>query len=122
MKIIKLALGVLLLTIGTAQAAVSPIGNWLVTSGEARYQVFNCGKNLCLKLTWLREDAKTDKNRNLINTVVAIGVPKGDLSWAGVVRYEGQQYQGEMRLTSPDSMRVNACSGMFCKTYTLKRL
>lgn len=122
MKKISLIIGAMLLMIGAAQAAASPIGNWEVTTGEARYKVFNCGKSLCLSLTWLREDAKTQANKELVNKIVAVGVPKGELSWTGVVRYEGQKYQGEMSLTSENTMRVSACSGMFCKSYSLKRI
>src|SRR3569833_879420 len=43
-------------------ASASPVGQWQVTTGEARYAVSSCGSGLCAKLVWLRSDAKTKEN------------------------------------------------------------
>src|SRR4051794_501368 len=50
-------------------AGTSPVGNWQVTTGEARYTVTSCGggQQLCAKLTWLRSDARTENNLALLN-------------------------------------------------------
>jgi len=61
-------------------AGTSPVGNWQVTSGEARYTVTSCGggQQLCAKLVWLRSDARTDENLALLNHYVVRGAqPSG---------------------------------------------
>ncbi len=118
----KLAALAFALMLVPAQAGVSPFGTWENVTGESRYTVYQCGTNICLNLTWLRADVQTQTNKPLINTKIAEGKPDGELRWSGIVRYEGQKYSGELRLLSNDSMRVSACSGVFCRTYQLKRI
>jgi uncharacterized protein (DUF2147 family) len=106
-------------------ADLSPVGQWEVTTGESRYRITNCGEGgqeLCAKLTWLRDDAKTDENIALLNRTVVRGAPAEVNKWKGTVVYDGENYDATVTLVSEDSMRVNGCSGVFCRSFELNRL
>jgi uncharacterized protein (DUF2147 family) len=104
---------------------IDPIGQWQVTTGESRYRVVHCGKGgteLCAKLTWLREDAKTEENLALLNKTIVRGAPADENKWTGTVIYDGQTYDATVTIISSNSMKVHGCSGMFCRSFELNRL
>ena len=106
-------------------ADLNPLGQWEVATGESRYRVTHCGKSgdeLCAKLTWLRDDARTDENIALLNKTIVRGAPADENKWQGTVVFEGQKFQATVTLVSNNSMRVHGCSGMFCKSFQLNRL
>lgn len=106
-------------------ADLNPVGQWEVTSGESRYKITHCGKggqDLCAKLTWLRDDAKTDDNLALLNKTIVRGAPADVNKWEGTVVYDGQNYDATVTLVSNNSMRVHGCSGVFCRSFELNRL
>lgn len=106
-------------------ADIDPSGQWQVTTGESRYRVTACGKGgheLCAKLTWLREDARTEANLALLNKTIVRGHPADENKWTGTVVYDGQTYDATVTIVSNNSMRVHGCSGMFCKSFELSRL
>ena len=105
-------------------AGPSPVGQWQMNTGEARYQVTTCGSgNLCAKLVWLRSDARTADNLALLNTYVVRGAqPAGNSTWSGNVSFNGHVYDGTMTLLSRDVMALKGCSGMLCQTFQLTRL
>lgn len=124
--ILRIAVVCLSLAVPTAAlaASLSPVGQWEVTSGESRYRVSYCGEGqqLCAKLTWLRDDAKTDENLALLgNYIVRGATPAEDNTWTGTVTYEGQTYDGRVTLVSSDAMRFESCSGIFCRSFELRR-
>jgi len=114
------------LSTGPALAAgSSPLGNWQVTSGEARYTVVSCGggRQLCAKLTWLRSDARTDDNLALLNHYVVKGAqPAGSGKWAGNVLLNGHSYDGVMQMVSKNFMTLKGCAGVLCQTYEFTRI
>ena len=97
----------------------SPVGQWQVSTGEARYKVSTCGsEQLCAKLVWLRDDARTASNVALLNTYIVRGAqPTAENKWSGDVNFDGHTYEGTMTLLSRDSMTLKGCSGMLCQTY-----
>ena len=111
---------------GTALAAEpSPIGQWELKGGESRFSVSYCGKGreLCARLTWLRDDARTDTNLALLNRdVVSHAIPKAENAWEGRIRYDGESYQGTVELISDNALKVESCSGIFCRSFELNRI
>jgi uncharacterized protein (DUF2147 family) len=106
-------------------AGSSPVGNWQVTTGEARYTVTSCGGGqlLCAKLVWLRSDARTQDNLALLNRYVVQGAqPAGTSTWTGSVLFNGHSYDGTMKMVSRNFMTLKGCSGMLCQTYEFTRL
>jgi uncharacterized protein (DUF2147 family) len=106
-------------------AGTSPVGNWQVTTGEARYTVTSCGggQQLCARLTWLRSDARTDENLALLNRYVVKGAqPSGANTWAGNVVFNGHSYDGTMKMVSKNFMTLKGCSGILCQTYEFTRI
>jgi uncharacterized protein (DUF2147 family) len=118
------ALAIAALTAAPALAApASPVGQWQVTSGEARYKVSACGNGLCAKLVWLREDQRTDENLAVLNKYVVRGASQVDANqWQGNLVFDGKAYDGTMILKSKNSMTLKGCSGMLCQTYQLSRI
>ena len=90
-----------------------------------RYRISLCGDGheLCAKLTWLRDDARTDKNLALLNRYVVEHARPGDPNtWIGTMQYDGTTYEATARLVSSDAMELKSCSGVFCRSFTLNRL
>lgn len=120
------ALCVAVLSIGPALAASAfPVGQWQVTTGEARYKVTQCGAGgkLCAKLVWLSPDARTPENLALLNTYVVRGAqPTAGNKWAGSVTFNGQSYDGTVTVVSKNFMTLKGCAGILCQTYELTRI
>lgn len=114
------------LSIGPALAAsASPVGQWQVTTGEARYTVTECGagSRLCAKLVWLRSDARTTQNIALLNHYVVSGArAEGGGKWSGDVTLNGNSYAGTMQMVSTNFMTLKGCSGILCQTYEFTRI
>jgi len=125
----KLAAGILALALGAAPVfaavAADPTGIWQSTSGESRYKVTYCGdgQQLCAKLTWLRDDARTKDNVAYLNRYVVKGATEtASNKWAGQLLYDGDSYDGSLTMTGSDSLKLSGCKGMFCKTMNFSRI
>ena len=104
---------------------LNPTGQWEVSTGESRYRISLCGNGyeLCAKLTWLRDDAKTDDNLALLNRyVVRQAKPDDANTWVGTMQYDGSTYEATATLLSSDAIEMRSCSGVFCRSFTLNRL
>src|SRR5690606_41103669 len=89
--------------VATPSFAADPTGTWQSTTGESRYKVSYCGDGtqLCAKLTWLREDARTRTNLAYLNRYVVKGaVASGGNSWEGQLSYDGDVYAGKVTMVS----------------------
>src|SRR5262245_6211019 len=93
----------------TPAFAADPTGTWLSSGGESRYKVSYCGDGtqLCAKLTWLREDAKTQTNLAYLNRYVVKGaVSSGRNSWEGQLSYDGDVFAGKVTMVSDNTMSL----------------
>jgi uncharacterized protein (DUF2147 family) len=105
--------------------AADPTGIWQSTTGESRYRVSYCGDGtqLCAKLTWLRDDARTAENLPYLNRYVVKGAtPSGKNNWKGNLAYEGDVYAGSVTMVSDDAMKLRGCKGIFCQSMNFIRL
>lgn len=122
----KLAVATLALGLAVAPAlAADPTGTWQSTTGESRYKISYCGtgKQLCAKLTWLRDDAKTEENMRLLGRYVVKGaVPTDENQWKGALQYKGDVYDGSVKMVSDTRMTLNGCKGIFCQTMKFIKL
>ncbi|WP_417309286.1 DUF2147 domain-containing protein [Devosia sp.] len=106
-------------------AEPNPVGNWETTTGESRYKVSRCGngQELCARLIWLRDDARTAENLALLNNYVLTGARQVEPnSWVGTVVYDGDTYSGSVAFKGDNLLTVRSCSGIFCQSYDLRRL
>jgi uncharacterized protein (DUF2147 family) len=118
--ILALAIGVV-----PAFAANSPAGTWQTTTGESRFEVSLCGDGtqVCAKLTWLRDDARTPENLAYLNTWVLKGAPRAmNNKWRGEAEYLGEVVKGTLTLIDGDTMTINGCKGALCQKFELVRL
>ena len=103
---------------------LDPVGSWQSASGEARVKVTLCGDGteLCAKLTWLAEDARTDENLELLNAyVVNKAKPVEENQWRGTVHFDGDSATGSIVLVSASTMTVSGCK-LVCKTFAFNRM
>ena len=101
--------------------AADPTGTWQADDGKSRYKITDCGNNaLCARLIWLRD--KNDENRLYLNQVIVQGTQSSENKWTGTVKHAGDTYEGTMTMTGENSLKVNGCQGMFCKTVKLSRV
>jgi len=120
-----LAAAVLAVGLGATSAlAADPTGNWQSTSGESRYKVSYCGDGtqLCAKLTWLRDDARTAENLAYLGRYVVKGAQStGENQWEGQVAYAGDEFAGSVTMVSNNALKLKGCQGMFCKSMSFVR-
>lgn len=104
---------------------LTPVGTWQTTTGESRYAVSYCGDGteLCAKLTWLREDAKTPENLALLNKYVVQGAePTAQNKWRGTVKYDGHTVSGSVTLVGEDKMSLSGCQLIACRKVDFVRI
>ena len=104
---------------------LTPVGTWQTTSGESRYAVSYCGDGteLCAKLTWLREDAKTPENLALLNKYVVQGAQAtAQNKWRGTVNYDGHTVSGSVTLVNEDKLSLSGCKLIACQKVDFVRI
>lgn len=126
MKKLALAAMVILLGVGSGTAnQFSPAGNWETTAGDSRFRVTLCGDGteLCAKLTWLRDDLRTEENVAYLNKyVVHRAKPSGPDSWEGTVDVYGEKATGNIKAVDHDKMRLTGCRAVLCQTLDFVRI
>lgn len=122
----KLAVALLAGTLAAGPAlAADPTGTWQTTTGESRYKVSYCGDGtqLCAKLTWLRDDARTAENLPYLNKLVVNRASvKAEDEWIGTVTYNGESFSGSLKLVGDDGLKLSGCKGIFCQSMRFKRV
>lgn len=104
---------------------LTPVGTWQTTSGESRYTVSYCGDGtqLCAKLTWLRQDARTPENLALLNKYVVQGAKAtAENKWRGTVKYDGHTVSGSVTLVSGNKLSLSGCQLIACQRVDFFRL
>lgn len=120
-KFAAAVLATLLATAPVMALAADPTGMWQADDGKSRYKITECGSGaLCARLIWLRD--KDDENRQYLNQVIVQGTQSSDNKWTGTVKNAGDVYSGTMIMTGKDSLKVNGCQGVFCRTVNLSRV
>lgn len=126
MKKLLVASVALLLMAGMATAnQFSPAGNWETSAGDSRFRVTLCGDGteLCAKLTWLRDDLRTEENLAYLNKyVVHRAKPSGPDTWEGTVDVYGEKATGSIKAVSDDRLRLTGCRAVLCQTLTFIRI
>lgn len=103
----------------------SPLGSWQLKSGDSRFEVIACGDGteLCARLVWLSEEARTAETLPYLGTFVVEGArPVAQNVWRGTVHYEGETVSGRMTLLDHDTIRLNGCKGFLCRSMELVRV
>ena len=103
----------------------TPVGTWQTTTGESRFAVSLCGDGtqLCAKLTWLREDAKSPENLAQLNRfVIRHAKLTAANQWQGTVTYEGHTVDGSVTLVSQNRLSLRGCQFIACQQVEFVRL
>ncbi|GHA29407.1 hypothetical protein GCM10007989_26240 [Devosia pacifica] len=110
-----------------AQAApASPFGMWQTVEGDARFDVKACdgtADEICATLVWLRDDAHSPENLQLMNQLVVWDAkPTAANRWRGMVNYKGHVVKGSLTMLGVNSMKVTGCKFVLCETMEFERL
>lgn len=125
LKSIAAAIVVTALAIAPAFAAQSPAGTWQTVSGESRFEVTLCGDGteVCAKLVWLRDDARTAENLSYLNSYVLKGAKRTlENKWRGSAEYMGEVVRGTLTLVDGNTITINGCKGALCQKFELTRI
>jgi uncharacterized protein (DUF2147 family) len=124
-KLVFAALVLAGLGIAPALAVESPAGLWQTSTGESRFEVTLCGDGteVCARLVWLREDARTAENLPYLNSYVLMGAKRAlENKWRGEAEYLGEVVKGTLTMVDADTMTLNGCKGALCQKFKLNRL
>ena len=124
-KLIATAIVATALAIAPAFAAQSPAGTWQTVSGESRFEVTLCGDGteVCARLVWLRDDARTADNLSYLNSYVLKGAKRAlENKWRGSAEYMGEVVKGMLTLVDGNTMTINGCKGALCQKFELTRI
>ena len=125
LKLFTAALFTAALSIVPALAAQSPAGTWQTVSGESRFEVTLCGDGteVCARLVWLRDDARTAENLSYLNSYVLKGAKRAlENKWRGSAEYMGEVVKGTLTLVDGDTITINGCKGALCQKFELTRI
>lgn len=116
-------IGAIMLTgAATSAQAADPTGTWMRPSTGTVVKFYNCGANLCAKITAVKDKAK----QGTVGTVIMTGAAKsGDNTWKGDLLNtdDGQTYSGVVTL-SGGGLNLQGCvlGGIVCKGETWSRV
>ena len=125
LKFIATAVLATTLAIAPAFAAQSPAGTWQTVTGESRFEVTLCGDGteVCARLVWLRDDARTAENLGYLNAYVLKGAKRAlENKWRGSAEYMGEVVKGTLTLIDGDTITINGCKGALCQKFELTRI
>ena len=137
MKYIKLAILIVLLS-GTSSFA-NFTGKWLVESGESIVNIQKCGNSLCGNIIWLKTPLNEDGTKKLDinnkdvtkqqNPIIGLQLIWGfefkDGAWINGNIYnpkDGKIYSSKMTLNSNDTLALDGCVWILCKSQIWTRL
>ena len=105
-------------------SAAEPLGEWLVENGSAHIRIDNCGGALWGIVTWEKSPGRDNENpdpalrgRPTLGMPILLDMkPNGD-RWEGEIYNpeNGKLYQSNIRLSAPNTLRVEGCVlGFLC--------
>jgi uncharacterized protein (DUF2147 family) len=100
--------------------AAEPFGKWVRPSNGAQVTFYNCGGNLCGKVT-----SKGASSAKVGTVIVSGAVKSGDNEWKGNLLNpdNGKTYSGVITLVGADGLNLKGCAlGIFCEGETWRRV
>ncbi len=137
-----LAIGVVAAAMATSGAAVQAedaTGVWRLQNGKVTVRVAPCGGNLCGTVVALKKP-HDDKGRPRLDkenpnkalrsrpviglTIMSNMKPNGDGRWTGTIYNpdDGNTYQSKMKLQNANTMKVDGCVMVFCRSMKFVRV
>jgi uncharacterized protein (DUF2147 family) len=124
---------------GPAAASDDATGVWRMSNGKVTVKVTRCGSHLCGKVVGLKKprDDKGRIRRDKENpnpalrsrpvvglTILSNMKSSGDGRWTGTIYNpdDGNTYRSEMRLQNANTMRVDGCVSVFCRSMNFIRI
>ena len=100
--------------------AAEPYGNWVRPSNGAQVTFYNCGGELCGKVT-----SKGASRANVGTVIVSGAVKSGANEWKGKLLNpdDAKTYSGVITLVGADGLNLKGCAlGVFCEGETWHRV
>ncbi len=112
--------------VNPVQAAVEPIGEWVVADGTARVRIEPCNGALWGVIAWAREPGTDEnnpdpakRNRSILGLPILLAMKKVEANrWSGHVynAENGKTYNASITLIAENTLRIEGCvfGGFFC--------
>ena len=128
-----------LCTLAGGAVASEAAGVWRMANGKVTVRVAPCGSNLCGTVVGLKKP-RDDKGRPRLDkenpnpalrrrpviglTILSNMRQGGDGYWTGTIYNpdDGNTYRSEMKLQNANTMRVDGCVAIFCKSMKFIRV
>jgi uncharacterized protein (DUF2147 family) len=125
--------------LGIPAAAESATGIWRMSNGKVTVKVTPCGANLCGTVVGLKKP-RDDKGRPRLDkenpnpalrsrpviglTILSNMKAGGNGRWTGTIYNpdDGNTYRSEMKLQNPNTMKVDGCVAVFCRSMKFIRV
>jgi uncharacterized protein (DUF2147 family) len=122
-----------------ATAEGQATGIWIIDNGKVTVSVSPCGDGLCGTVVALKKP-RDDKGRPRLDkenpdeslrsrpviglTILSNMRPNGTNKWKGTIYNpdDGYTYRSRMKLQNANTMKVEGCVVVFCKTMKFKRV
>ena len=120
-KLVSAIGALVVMTAATSAYAGDPTGSWVRPSTGTVIKMYDCGGNLCAKITSVKDKSK----QGTVGTVIMSGAKKvSDNKWEGDLLNtdDGQTYSGVVTL-SGGGLSLKGCvlGGIICKGETWSR-
>jgi uncharacterized protein (DUF2147 family) len=125
--------------LGIPAAAETATGIWRMSNGKVTVKVTPCGANLCGTVVGLKKP-RDDKGRPRLDkenpnpalrsrpviglTILSNMKAGGNGRWTGTIYNpdDGNTYRSEMKLQNPNTMKVDGCVAVFCRSMKFIRV
>lgn len=125
MRILIASMAFAALSLGaSAQEAASPEGTWQDEFGTV-LEISMCGDGtaLCATLIDVQGKSRTEANLAYVNQrIVEVQMTEPN-KWSGTVIYDGNEAQGNVTQTGPDTIEIQGCRVVIlCQTLVFNRI
>lgn len=113
----------LLLSAGSLAQEMSIEGNWIDKWGTSFHMTLcGGGTDLCVVMTDLQGDSRTEENLAYMNKEVMKGTQIAPNQWQGTMALGGGEAKGTVTQTGPDTIEIEGCRGIFCDSIEYHRV
>lgn len=123
MRFLLAVLSLVLLSVGSLAQETSIEGDWIDKWGTSFHMTLcGDGTELCVVMTDLQGDSRTEENLAYLNKEVLQGKMVAPNQWEGTLMLGGGEAKGTVTQTGPDTIDIQGCRGILCDTIEYRRV
>lgn len=123
MRLLLAVLSFVVLSLGALAQDASIEGDWIDKWGTSfRMSLCGDGTELCVVMTDLQGESRTEENLAYMNEEVLQGKQIAPNQWQGTMLLGGGEAKGTVTQTGPDTIEIEGCRGIFCDSIEYRRV